>query len=781
MSPRTTRWLAVCVLATAMSSERAPAADPAGPAQAPSPACLNARDLGASGSSFQTVAVTSAGSRQITVADAGDFQPGQGVTISRCNIHYDRAMVLAPENTSRRVPLGDAGEIRGYEGRGGGWIVFLVEITGTNPLTIRWSDDLAKTWKRTKVPVTFDWQALGNGVEIKLKRQGWRPGNLITFHALDRLVTVIEAIQGKVLTLRDAPTGTVKDAVVRHCDDAALQAAIDRALAEKRNLFLPPGHYRLTQSLSITNPEGLTLEGASGVDTLLDISEGFGACIHLSGGTEVALRNLRMVGHTGLGEGPGWHPFVTTSGAICWPMALRRCRAVEIHDTTRVLVENCHASRMNCEAFYSEGRSRPGPPNPNAYTQAITYLRCSVTNSDSNAFNNNDLAENTSVLLCRIVDVGGCTWEGASMFVRFIGNYVRNAGPVAMGNIGTREALFEKVGSGQHIVADNVFEGRRFYDNHPGGFILHAMYGATQIIIRNNLFVNFNSSGVEISGMSGDRFLPAEYASITGNIFDMTCQDEKPLARTAVQVSASSVIVSDNQIYARGKPDPLLTGIRLAEPAVCLSLHDNMLRNCGCGLISSRAMSAVERIIDGRTFVARSRLGVPFPERRSHCYRGWNLVWLAEKKPVGSSIIDHFDPETCRFVLRDAYPAKIGQLFEVYPADGADWNIHDNTITGCLAPIVLDSYGSPTSLLRNNLVSRGEATGVAAAIEVRGCFSLVGNHVFGFDEQDSAALSLVADPLGRVRRSVYRQNLFEKCARTVREDQPGLWPAAPVQ
>jgi hypothetical protein len=45
---------------------------------------------------------------------------------------------------------------------------------------------------------------------------------------------------------------------------------------------------------------------------------------------------------------------------------------------------------------------------------------------------------------------------------------------------------------------------------------------------------------------------------------------------------------------------------------------------------------------------------------------------------------------------------------------GTDWNIHDNTITGCLGPIVLDSYGSPNSLVRNNLITRGEVAFVAA-------------------------------------------------------------------
>jgi hypothetical protein len=104
--------------------------------------------------------------------------------------------------------------------------------------------------------------------------------------------------------------------------------------------------------------------------------------------------------------------------------------------------------------------------------------------------------------------------------------------------------------------------------------------------------------------------------------------------------------------------------------------------------------------------------------------------------------------------------------------------LHDNTITGCLKPVVLDSYGSETSLLKGNIVTRGEATGVKAAVEVRGMFELIGNHLSGFDEKDSTAVSLVADPLGRTARSLYRNNIFEKCSRVVTESQKGLWEAA---
>ena len=74
-----------------------------------------------------------------------------------------------------------------------------------------------------------------------------------------------------------------------------------------------------------------------------------------------------------------------------------------------------------------------------------------------------------------------------------------------------------------------------------------------------------------------------------------------------------------------------------------------------------------------------------------------------------------------------------GDTFEVSPPS-ANWNIHDNTITGCSRPVVLDSHGSMTSLVRNNLISRGEAADAKQAIEVLGLFHLLGNQIDGFDD-----------------------------------------------
>ena len=162
---------------------------------------------------------------------------------------------------------------------------------------------------------------------------------------------------------------------------------------------------------------------------------------------------------------------------------------------------------------------------------------------------------------CRIVDVGGNSWEGASRFVNSIGNYMRNAGPVPAGNLGppnreaekitpeNRNLMYPELGAGQHIIADNVFDSNTSYGGRPGGNAIISNSGATQIIIRNNLFINFNSIGVLASGNTDATHYPSANTTITGNIFDMTCVGQKPLPRTAIIISACDTIVSDNQIY----------------------------------------------------------------------------------------------------------------------------------------------------------------------------------------------------------------------------------------
>ena len=721
---------------------------------------LNVRDAGASGSKFQTTASTNAGSPKITVTNPGDFKVGQGVMVSKSNIRYTPTLLWGTgERYKNMKPLNGSVEVRGYDGSAGSWVVYLLDIQPSASPAFRWSDDLGRSW-HPEQPITHDWQKLNGGIEVRLLPRDWEAGYVISFGARDQLISRIEKIEGKVLTLHDPANRTVPDADVRHNDTLALQAAVDRAVKEKLKLHVPAGHYRLAQGIRINNPESIVIEGASAEDTVLDISEGEGRCITLAGGTEAVIRNLRFVGFMGFDERDKAGEIRTRGSTAVWGFFLKPCHAMDIVNTRRVLVENCHASRMSGECFVSSSRSRSslvkGPaesfqnPSVTANTTAdggncegITYLRCSVTDCARNAFNDVMCGDEfTTVQNCRIIDVGGCAWEGASRFVKITGNYLRNAGVIGMGNLGpaNRDATFPDLGAGQHIVADNVFENITPY----GGCAIRTSRGATQVIIRNNLFINFNSSGVEAGGAGYASEYPAANTTITGNIFDMTAVGQKPVTRTAITITADDTIAGDNQIYVRGTADATVTGIRLREPAMNATVHDNLVRNCGTGIASMASQSAVGTIMDATSFTAGGGT-VPIG-LLPHRYQGWNLSWLRAGNPDGASVIESFDPTTSRFKIKSAHTIKSGDRFEVSPLS-ANWNIHDNTVTGCISPVVLDSNGSSASVIKDNAISRGGASSATQAIQVvRGHFDLIGNRLSDFNSPATPASAPVKTP-----------------------------------
>lgn len=742
---------------------------------------LNVRDFGASGSEFETTATTTAGSRQITVADVGDLQPGQAITVSRCNIRYLRQALWGPtEPYGSHKELGDAVELRGYDGSGGSWLTFLLEVDGGDPVTFRWKSDLAKPWVAGKVPVTYDWQKLSGGVEVKFKRQEWKPGHMVTFAARDQLTTTIEKIDGKVLTLSDAANRAATDAVVRHTDREAIQRTITTALRRKCNVFFPAGRYRIPGGLSVVNPSGIRLEGAAAATTILDISDGEGSCFALSRGTEATIRNFTMIGHTGLEEAP--QSFTTSSGYGFWPNTLKGCNAVGMSGTERILIENVHASRMANEAFYAQGPYRTRAAEPTKGQKELTYLRCSVTDCAANAFNNNDAAENTSVLYCRVDGAGWHACEMPARFLRVSGCYFRNTGPITVGDMSHRGEGLNELGCGQAIITDNVFEGI----GRCGG--IGVNHGSSQVVISGNLFINYNGTAITVSshtvrppaGSSAKiendfGSYPSRSAVVTGNIIDLTYEGEKPASRIGIDVDASEVTIADNQIYVRGTADPRVTGLRLREPALYLDVHNNLLRNCGTGLLTGRARSSVSQVFEDGSF---RESALPLEWRYSHQYQGWNAVWVSGSLITGTSVIEAYDPGTLRFKLKTPRAVKVGDSFEVYPTEGANWNLHDNTITGCLKPVILDTYGGSTNQFTRNQVSRGGAEGVQAAVTVSGVCHFLGNQISGFDGPGSSGLLLQPDRFEKAPASVYRDNHISDCTTAVGEAKAGLWQAA---
>jgi hypothetical protein len=732
---------------------------------------LNATAFGASGSKYETRAETVAGTPAISVADAGDFQAGQGVMLSQSAPRITKEQLWGPRGKvawGRR--LEGKAELRGYDGTQGDWLILIFDVgKGTN--TFRWSEDMAQTWS-ADMAITNDWQAVRDGIDVRFNEFEWDQGYTVVFACRGQLVTTIDTVEGNTITLKDAPTRSTADATVRHCDDAALQNAIDTALKNNQDLLIPKGHYRLSRGLVVRNPEGITIAGENAIHTVLDISEGEGACIHLIQGKQATVRNLTMTGHSGFERRHQCGHIPMRGSSYFWGFGARNCNATTVSGTERVLIENCHGTRMASECFVASCRGREAAKPGQCATTSLTYLRCSATDCGRNAFNDVTCGpENTSVLDCRIVDVGGCAWEGASRFVKFVGNYVRNAGTVAMGNLGTynRDETYPALGAGQHIVSNNVFESTVPY----GGCAIRSAVGATQVMITDNLFVNFGSSAVEVSGRSDPTHYASANTTVRGNLFDMTDIDGDSETRFAIKVSASDTTVSDNQIYVRGPCDPKVAAFTLMEPAVNISVHDNLIRNCGSGILTGRVASRVGEVVDERTFGVAST-SVPLDPRRERQCEGWRLVWLAGGAPADESVLDAIvgaaDPATVRFELRTPRTPKAGDLFEAV-TPYANWTMHSNTITGCLAPVVLERYGSPTSVFRDNIVSRGATEGVRRALAVSGRYQILRNHIAGFDEPGAVALALLASPAG----TAFEGNVVQQCANVVSESEEGLW------
>lgn len=693
---------------------------------------LNVRDFGASGSTFETLATTTAGSTVITVESVGDFEVGQELAIFGCRSHFSEGQVWDATGGDQAGKFGEQVELRGYDGGKGDGAAYILDFKGEDPPTFRWSDDLGQSWKEP-VKVTGDWQKLTAGVEVKLANAAfWKKPRLVSFTARDHLLSRVVKVEGATLTLADSVPRTATKCVVQHNDSAALQRAFDRAVGERRNVFIPIGHYRLNRGLVLNAPDGISVEGENEENTILDIAGGQGACITVEGGSSVSFRRLRFRGFSGFAEQKKMAYLPAQGYPHMWGFFARHCNAITFRTPERALVENCHATGMSAECFYSGSASRKGAQEPPThYTKSITYRQCTVSDCARNAFNNNDFAEGTSVLNCRIENIGGCAWEGASRFVKFSGNYVTNAGPVAMGNIRSREAHFDTLPSGQHIVSNNTFEGDLAYGN---SFVV-ASAGATPLIISDNIFVNLNASAIEVSGFGNATNLPAGNVLIRGNAIDLTCVSGESRNRFGISASTNDTTITSNQIYTRNGIDPKVTGLVLAEPAQNVVVSDNIIRGCQLGLEASRIKGSVGEIIDARTFRSNGRM--PWPRRNTYLYQGYQIVWIPNSqepdKLVDGPVIDRFDVEAGVFRLKEDFDLKMNAVYVLRTSQGFSWNIHDNLINDCAQLVNINVFGGPTAVFSDNILKRSKVPGSLPAVLIRGEFTRRDNQFSGVE------------------------------------------------
>ena len=680
-------------------------------------AVFNVRDYGAKGSGFTTSCRTVAGSDVVTVDKVGCIEVGDEIVIRRGFIQTPIERMFVRKDTSSvnprpyREPYVMSGELElsGYDGSEGDWAVYFIDMYPEAPDEFRWSNDFGRTWHT--LPVSDDKIHLTGDMYLKINDfEDKQYGITAALVRTSRLFATVLEVDGNKLRISERANITAESELLLG-DSVGIQRAVDAAMKVSGTVFIPSGRYRLTSPISIIDAEGLTVEGENAASTVIDNSlEGtrgpnyhrIGRCFLVKGSKEVTIKNLSMEGHMGYDKRDQAGRILSLGAPDAYGFYYSSASAVNVEGTERVLIENCHARKMSAECFYARSFDlRTSDYEPKLYPKSLTFLRCSVEDCARNAFNNNDTAENTSVLYCRIRNVGGCAWEGSSRFVKIIGNYIRNAGPVACGNLRRRDGEVEKLGTAQHVIADNIFEEGINY----GSAAITVSAGASQCIIKNNTFVNFNSSAINIVGTTQHKDLPVEHITVSGNHIDLTAEGAEPVERFGINASANYVTVSDNHVYVRGvSPDSLATGIITSDAAVNVNIHDNTVSACSAGILITEGEGCVGEVVDSTHFYRMEPgnflPGKPaLPRRRSHCYRGWRTLWSDGTE----STIDYCDPDSRIFTLREGRALKSGDTFRIYNPLGRGVLIHSNAVTSCDRAIAADSLSRKLTVIRDNL------------------------------------------------------------------------------
>jgi hypothetical protein len=235
---------------------------------------------------------------------------------------------------------------------------------------------------------------------------------------------------------------------------------------------------------------------------------------------------------------------------------------------------------------------------------------------------------------------------------------------------------------------------------------------ATQVIIKNNVFINFKSPAVEVFGEGGKNDLPSENVIVTGNSFDLSAIGGASEPRYAVRVTTNFVTVSDNQIFVRGERDENVTGIIVSDDAERVVIHDNTIVNAGVGIKTELVEGVVGYVVDNKTFYREEKLSTSYTgvgivpckpmllRHNSHRYHGWRIVWSDGSE---SEIFD-FDPKAMTFTLSEPRDMKVGDKFNVYRPAGTKWSVHHNMIDNCTTPESLDSFGGRMVAFDNQIL-----------------------------------------------------------------------------
>ena len=85
-------------------------------------------------------------------------------------------------------------------------------------------------------------------------------------------------------------------------------------------------------------------------------------------------------------------------------------------------------------------------------------------------------------------------------------------------------------------------------------------------------------------------------------------------------------------------------------------------------------------------------------------YRGWFLRWLTGTQAGKTATLEHYDPKDRTVTLKEDLSLQAGDRFAVYPRS-ANWQIHHNTITDCVNPMIVDLFGKDGVHIDDNVLS----------------------------------------------------------------------------
>lgn len=275
---------------------------------------INVKAFGASGSTQTTTGDITAGSAELTLASAIDFENGQGITVN----HAGAACTLATPGAPTVTPTGTAGtteyqyQIVALDDNGGCTAASAAGVTTTGNATLDATNYNALSWTAVsgatayavygRVSGTMQLLAIVSGTTwndkgtAAITPPSTLPSSPPASALADTLVTTIVSGGGTTtLTLATTATTTATAQVVGHDDTAAIQAAIDYVNTEfvGGTIYFPTPsvYYKVSGKLILHS--NITLLGGNGA-YIYNNTETAEPVIEIVGTAENRLKNIKL-------------------------------------------------------------------------------------------------------------------------------------------------------------------------------------------------------------------------------------------------------------------------------------------------------------------------------------------------------------------------------------------------------------------------------------------------------------------------------------------------------